>query len=40
MKLPPRNVTFFPQSSFYVFGVFVDSIGSGTTDKRIPEGLD
>ena len=27
------------QSSFYVFGVFVDSRGGGTLDKRIPEGL-
>ena len=27
------------QSSFYVYGVFVDSRGGGTPDKRIPEGL-
>ena len=27
------------QSSFYVFGVFVDSRGGGTPVKRIPEGL-
>ena len=27
------------QSSFYVFGVFVESRGGGTPDKRIPEGV-
>ena len=31
--LPHQN------SSFYVYGVFVDSRGRGTPDKRIPLGL-